>query len=155
HLAAADERPDSLFELAEVPPRVFVDESNRRAGKNVVELLKQEELPEAIELGVRIGTAAHDSDQLGVMQVLLGQAVCTLDERLRGVPAAVFLEVELADDDRPLVGFTLERAEELLRCALPCSRQSLQVARAADRLEHFARRPAAAVAPAVDEQARR
>ena len=56
----------------------------------------------------------RQAEELGVVQRLLGAAVAALRPRLRRVRAAVVLEVELADDDRPLARLGLERLEELV-----------------------------------------
>ena len=77
------------------------------------------------------------------------------DARLRRVRAAVVLEVELADDDGPLAA-ARPRARRRTRAGVACrvrGRPCRSRARA-QRLEHLARRPAAAVAVAEDEQAR-
>src|SRR5581483_9616193 len=152
-LAAADERRDAALELCEVALRVLVDEPDRRAGENVVELLEEEQLPEPIELGARVRAAARDREELGVVQPELRAAVALLHERLRRVGPAVVLEVQLADDDRALDVLRLERVEELVGARRAHARQALQVARATDALEHVARRSAAAVAVTEDEEA--
>ena len=89
------------------------------------------------------------------MQPLLGAAVAALDARLRRERAAVVLEVQLADDDRPRAAArprARRRTRPATRCA--CAAAPAGRARAAERLEHLARRPAAAVAVPEDEQAR-
>src|SRR5205085_4266467 len=101
--------------LGEVARRVLVDEPDRRAGEDVVELLEEQQLPEPLELGTRIFAAAGDREQLGVVQPLFGPAVAALDEGLRRIGAAVVLEIELADDDGSRAGLGLERLEELPR----------------------------------------
>jgi hypothetical protein len=64
--------------------------------------------------------------------------------------AAVVLEVELADDLRPLGRSQL--AEERLRVADRRPRHALEIRHARQRLEHLLGRPAAAVAPPEHEQ---
>src|SRR5581483_1413778 len=93
------ERRDPTLELREVAPRVLVDRTDGRAREDVVELLQQQELPEPLQLRARV-LATRDGEELGIVETLLRQAVAALDEGLRGVGAAVVLEVELADDDR-------------------------------------------------------
>src|SRR4051794_17006782 len=154
HAPGTDQLVDPPLELREVTARVVVHERDRRAGKDVVELLQEQQLPQAVELGVRILASTHRGKKLGVAQADLALAVAPLDEGLRRVDAAVVLEVELADDDGPLAGLGLERVEELAGRCDPRPRQSLQVARARQALEHFARRPASAITVAEDEQAR-
>ena len=118
-----------------------------------MELLQQQQLPQPVELGARI-LAAQAGDELGVVQQLLAAPVAALRARLRGVDAAVVLEVQLADDDRPIAGLCLERVEELLARARLRARQALQIGRAAQRLEHGAGRPSPAVAVPEHQHAR-
>src|SRR5205814_849237 len=117
------------------------------------ELLQQQELPEPVELGARVLAAARSAEELRVVQRDLGAAVAALRPTLGRVRPAVQLEVQLTDDDGARAGLGLELVEEpLRRCQLGAG-ETLQVARAAERLDHRSRRPAAAVAVAVDEQA--
>ena len=152
-LPRAGERVRTGLDRGEIALGVRVHEADRRARQDVVELLQQEQLPQPVELGARI-VAAQAREELGVVQRLLAAAVAALRARLRGVDAAVVLEVELARDDRAIAALGLERVEELLARALRRARQALQVARPPERLEHVPRRAAAAVAEAEDEQAR-
>ena len=87
------------------------------------------------------------------MQRLLAAPVAALDARLRRVGAAVILEVELAAHRRVRAGLGLERLEELGRGMGLRARKPLQVAGAAEGLEHRRRGAAAAVAVAEHEQA--
>src|SRR5581483_10145062 len=146
--AVAAERSRSSLDLGEVALGGLVHRADRGAGEDVVELLQQEQLPQAVALGARILAAARRVQELGVVQRLLATAVASLRARLRRVDAAVVLEVELAGDDRPLSRLGLERVEELLGGHLRRPRQPLQRARPAKRLEHALRRAAAAVAVA-------
>src|SRR5581483_554497 len=152
-VTVADQLMQRRLELREVATRVVVDEPDRRAGKDVVELLQEEELPEPVELGAWI-VAARGAEELCVVQELLADAVAALDERLRREDAAVVLEVELADDDRTLGVLGLECGEELVARRASHPRQAFEVSHTAQALEHRARGPAAAVTEAVDEQAR-
>ena len=121
-----------------------------------MELLQQQQLPEPVELGARIVAAAATDEELGVVQPLLARGGCRASSRACVVyDAAVVLEVQLADDDRPLAVLRLERVEELVaasRCA--CAAGPAGRARARSVSSIVARRAAAAVAVAEDEQAR-
>src|SRR5205823_7989513 len=138
----------------EVALGVLVHEPDRRAGEDVVELLQEQELPQAVELGPGIRAAAREREELRVVQALLGPAISALHACLRRVRAPVELEVQLADDDRSRGGLRFERLEELGRRRRPRSREPLEIPRAAKVLQHLARRPAAPVAVAEDEKAR-
>ena len=148
-----DQRIRATPDGGEIPLGVLVDEPDPRAGQDVVELLQQEELPEAVELRARI-LAAQAGEELGVVQGLLAATVAALRARLRGVGAAVVLEVELPADDGPVSAARLERVEELLARPLRRARQALEVGHAAQCLEHLSRRASATVAVAEHEQAR-
>ena len=87
------------------------------------------------------------------MQRPLPRPVALLDSGLRGVGAAVVLEVQLADHRRQLAGVRLQRVEELVAGRHRRARHALQVADPAQRLQHLRRRAAAAVAPAEHQQA--
>ena len=132
---------------------VLVDEPNARARKDVVELLQQQQLPEALELLAGM-VAAQAGEELGVVQCPLSAPVAALRARLRGVDAAVVLEVQLTDDDGTVGALGLERSEELLARARRGAREALEVGRAPERLEHRPRRTPSPVAVAVDQQAR-
>src|SRR4029079_16329763 len=123
----------------------FVHEANRGAGEDVVELLQEKQLPQPVELGARVLAAARAREELRVVQRLLATPVAALRPTLRRVRPPVVLEVQLADDDRRLARLGLERVEELLARSLRRPRHALQVADAAQRLEHRGRRAAAAV----------
>ena len=158
HRAAAEsrerrrrDRVRAGLDLGQVALGVLVDEPDGRAGEDVVELLQEEELPQAVELLARVVAARDGREELGVVQRDLGAPVAALRARLGRVRAAVVLEVELAEDRRALARLRLERLEELRRRGHPRPRQALQIARAEHRLDHRARRPAAPVAVAVDE----
>src|SRR5205814_9750154 len=129
---------------SEVTPRIVVDETDRRAGQDVVELLQEEQPPEPVELGAWVVAPARARQELGVVQRLLAAAVHALGEGLRRVDTAVVLEVQLADEDGTRARLRFERSEELVARRLPRARQALQVVRAAQPLEHRGRRPAAA-----------
>src|SRR5262249_2474427 len=133
---------------------VLVHEPDRGAGEDVVELLQEQQAPQASELVAWVLAAARDREQLRVPQPLLRAPVAPLDERLCRVRAAVLLEAELADAARPLGGLGFEGAEERRGRGLARARRSLQVARATERLDHLGRRAAAAVAVAIDEERR-
>src|SRR5439155_15026563 len=78
--AAAAQRVRALLDLGEVPLGVLVDEPDRRAGEDVVELLQEEQLPEPIELLSRVRSAARE--ELGIVQCLLAASVAALRARL-------------------------------------------------------------------------
>ena len=134
-LAGRQQRPRPRLDLREVARRVLVDEPDRRARQDVVELLQQQQLPEPVELGAWV-VASQQAQELDVVQQLLAAAVGRLDGRLRGVGAAVVLEVELADDGGRSPGSASSAPKNSSLVAVPRARQPLQVARAPQRLEH-------------------
>ena len=87
------------------------------------------------------------------MQRPLSLPVPALHGSLGRVRAAVVLEVELPDDGRKLADVGLERGEELVGGGHRGARHALEVAHAAERLEHLRRRPAAPVPVTEEEQA--
>ena len=90
--------------------RVDIDLADRRARQDVVELLQEQQLPEPVELLARVRASARDREKLGVVQCLLAAPVAAFHRGLRRVHAAVVLEVELADHDRPLGRLGFERS---------------------------------------------
>jgi hypothetical protein len=125
YVTGGNERRRPRLDLREVPRRVLVDGRDRRPGQDVVELLEEQELPETVELGARVGPAQDARDEFRVVQELLAPPVQAFDVGLRRVDAAVVLEVQLADDHWPETLLRLERLEELVRRRLPRSRDAL------------------------------
>ena len=119
-----------------------------------MEVVEQQRAPRAVELLARPRRVGDGGQQLGVVQGALRAPARALGARLRGVRAAVVLEVELADHLGPL-RLGGQRREEGLRVADRRARDVLQVPDPRERLEHLRRRAAATVAPAEDEQAAR
>ena len=119
-----------------------------------MELVEQQRLPQPRRAPSRgYAVAGERGQQLGVVQRALGAAVAALDRRLRRVGAAVQLEVELADD-RPQVARRRPRGRRRTRPASGpwCAAGRGCRAARASRSSMSARRPAAAVAVAEDQQ---
>ena len=83
HRAAADrrercrcDRVRAGLDLGQIALGVLVDEPDRRAGKDVVELLQEEELPQAVELLARVVAAGDGREELRVVQRDLARAGC-------------------------------------------------------------------------------
>ena len=117
-----------------------------------MELLKEEELPEPVELGARHVVPDERHEELGVVQRALGAPVPELRAGLRGIDASVVLEVELSDDDGSGSLLGLERVEELLARALGRTRHALEVVSTTQRLEHRSGRATAAISVSEQEQ---
>ena len=124
-----------------------------------MELVQQHGLPERAQLLGRILRAAEPVRErrrgLRLAEQPLAGAVAALGARLAREGAAVVLEVELALDRPRRAEVLLEPVEELRGRRELHARDALQVAGAARHLEHLRGRPAAAVAVAEHEQARR
>ena len=97
--SAVRDRVRARLDLGQVALGVLVDEPDRRAREDVVELLQEQQLPEPVELGARIVAARGGGEELRVVKRDLRAPVAALRPRLRRVGAAVVLEVELAEDD--------------------------------------------------------
>ncbi|CAM5276340.1 hypothetical protein SPURM210S_06205 [Streptomyces purpurascens] len=85
------------------PPGLAVHPGDGRPGQDVVELVQQHRLPDAVQLlvGVRVPGAygRRRRPQLGLAQQVLAAAVALLGPGLAGVGGAVQFQVELADPD--------------------------------------------------------
>ena len=138
--------------LCEVALCVLVDQPDRRAGEDVVKLLKQQQLPEAIELRARIVFAGRGQHELRVVQrylrARLPRFVRPASCRCRGGTR------DTAPRRRSGARGLPRRAGRRTPggCDLG-AREALQVASATQRLEHRACRPAAAVAVPEDQHA--
>ncbi len=123
-----------------------------------MELVAAEQLPEARDLVVRVRPGStpvrERREQLDVVQQDLARPVGALDRGLRGVRPAVILEVQLADEDRPVGGLTFERREELLAGTLGRARHPLEIADASEHLQHLPDGASATIAVAVQQEAR-
>ena len=73
-----DERSRTRLHRGEIARRIVVDLGDRRAGEDVVELLEEQQLPEAVELRPRILAAVCHREELGVVERLLAAAVAAL-----------------------------------------------------------------------------
>ncbi len=123
-----------------------------RAGQDVVELVQQDRLPDAVQVLVRVGEPrAHGRrrrPQLGLPQQVFAAAVALLGLGLAGEGGAVQFEVQLADPDGRLGVLGLGLLEEGLR-GLPLDRRrAFEVAQPGRLGDHLAGGAAASVAPA-------
>lgn len=125
-MCARQQRFGPCLDLGQVAVGVLVDRADPRARQDVVELVEEQQLPQPFELSARV-VAGEDPEELDVVERLLAAAVPTLDARLRGVGAAVVLEVELSEHGRVGPRLRLEGVEELAGACQGRPREPLQV----------------------------
>ena len=117
-----------------------------------MELVDQQALPESVQLIFGIGdilqALRQNRQEFNVVEQELPLAIPLFGGRLRGVGAAVQLKVELADHARQILAILLQTLEKLVGRTHLRARQSLQILRPVQSLEHIAGRAAAAVADA-------
>ncbi len=157
-LRPGDELAQAALHSGVLALRLLVHPRDRRARQDVVELHQQHRAPQGVELVVRVHAEVADrggrEPQLRLPQQVLAAPVALLRARLRGVRAAVELEVHLARPHVRIPDLGLRGVEERERRAEGHARRPLEVARAVRRRRHLAGRPAAAVAPSERDDGR-
>ncbi|OEI67426.1 hypothetical protein Cus16_2856 [Curtobacterium sp. ER1/6] len=137
---------------------VLVDPGDRRPRQDVVELLQEHGVPHGLELVVRVlGAEPHGRGrrpELGLAEQVLGSAVALLRADLRGVRAAVELEVHFPRPHRGFRQDALELLEHLRGGAEVDPRRAVEVVLASGRRDHLAGGPTAAVAEPVQQHRR-
>src|SRR5207249_3524357 len=134
----------------ELPLGVVVDPVDAGPGEDVVELVDQQALPCRVEQLPGVSASGRDGPELGLAKRLLRSPVESFRPRLRGVGAAVELEVKLADPGHQATRLPLGAAEEFGRATELDGGRTLDAAQAVSGLEHVRFRTAAAVAPAIE-----
>ena len=131
-------------------PGLAVHPRDRRAGQDVVELVQQHDPPESSSFFGRVVQQPADSrrrrPQLRLAQQVLRAAVALLHRGLRGVGAAVDLQVELARPHRRVGVLRLGSLEERRRRLDRDDRRAREGRGPSRAGEHLPSRPAAAVA---------
>ena len=120
---------------------------DRRSGKDVVELVGEQEPPGALQFARRRGGGPGGGrPQLRRLQRRLALAVSPLDAGLAGERPPVLLEVEVTDPYRQRRRIGFDGGEEGRRRLEGQNRGTVEVTDPPGRLEHLPGRPAAAVA---------
>src|SRR5262249_4958788 len=134
-----------------VATSVLVHPTDAGSGKDVVELLDEQRLPCGFETIPRIGGLERVGDrcpEFCVAERQLAVPIVALHVGVRGVGAAVQLEVELAGPNRPVAALGGGYLKELLGSLELESRQSLKAAKSTERLKHLGGRSPTTIAMA-------
>ena len=156
-LRGVDEIGRERLDPGVVAQAVLVRPVDARAGDDVVELVEQQHLPGLVERRGRIpapvAARRRGRPQLGRAQRLLVAPVGALDGPVGGVRPPVVFEVELTHPDREVGRLGPHLLPERRNGVDLDSGHTVEVGEPARRLEHRARRSAAAVA--VSERVQR
>jgi hypothetical protein len=148
NLCPLDQAARPLQDGGVVGGGVLVDPMDARAGKDVVELVDQEQLPERLGLPGDVEPGGH-RPHLRLAERLLGAPVGQLDVGVGRVSPPVVLEVQLPHPGLQPGRLAAQRVQEAAQAADLHAGQAVHVAEPAGPLHHAPRRPSPAVAVPV------